>query len=162
MERLQLSLLIMFSFSFFFTCGKHKIKEFETTKIMNSPAVQQDPDAGYTDTVSGTRPAFYSSWLTLPFSGSGSNWMANINVPEITGDSLDKKRVMVYFKTGDIIRELNYEDGDDRMYQAVEPDKISIYANFYPDTLQFRYVIFADGTFVKHDKSAWNNYAIVN
>ena len=147
MERLQITLLILLSSSWFLTCENEEMKK-ENIAASHVERVFSDSN----NIVRNVQEKdFTSAWLSLPFSGSGSNWSAIINVPEISNEVIANNKVSIYMKKSDSITKLNYQNAENKIEQGFEPGVIILNSNFYPEDLEFMYAISRDGTFVKQN-----------
>lgn len=146
MERLQITLLILLSSCWFLTCENEGMKK-ENNGALNLERILPDSSI-FSD---NQEQVFSSAWLSLPFSGSGSNWFATIKAPEISNDLVTKNKVIVYMKKPGSIIKLNYQNDENYIETGFEPGEIIINSNFYPENIEFMYVISRDGTFVKQN-----------
>lgn len=147
MERLQITLLILLSSSWFLTCENEEMKK-ENIAASHVERVFSDSS----NIVKNVQEKdFTSAWLSLPFSGSGSNWFATINVPELSNEVITNNKVSIYMRKSDSITKLNYQNTDNKIEQGFEPGAIIINSNFYPESIEFMYIISRDGTFVKQN-----------
>lgn len=145
MERLQIILLMFISSSWFLTCRNEQLVNMEKetgtveTLIADSTGIKMNS----TD--------FYSEWLSLPFSGSGSNWMATIAATEIPESVLIQQELSVYMKKSGLVFKLDYRGDEGNIDHIIDHGVIRISAGFNPENTEFRYVISRDGTFVKQN-----------
>lgn len=151
MERLQIILLMFISSSWFLTCRNEQLvnKEKETGTVETLIADSTGIKMNSTD--------FYSEWLSLPFSGSGSNWMATITSTEVPENALTEEELSVYMKRSDSVFKLDYRADEGNVDHVIDHGVIRISASFNPENAEFMYVISRDGTFVKQN-IAESNY----
>lgn len=150
MERLQLMLLVFISSSWFLTCGDEQLVSKEK---QNAKAKMFITDSSAMKT---NNAEFYSEWLSLPFSGSGSNWMATIAAREIPESALVQQELSVYMKKSDSVFKLDYRGNEGNIDHVIDNGVIRISAGFNPENTEFMYVISRDGTFVKQDVTESN------
>ena len=148
MERLQIMLLVFISSSWFLTCDTENIKGNNKKKTdLITPFTTDSVGVDSTD----SNTDFYSEWLSLPFSGSGSNWMATINTSGFAELILDNYALSVYMKKSGEVYKLNYKSDEGNIEHAIDHGLVTISAGFNPENIEFMYVISPDGTFVKQN-----------
>jgi hypothetical protein len=154
MERLQLILLLFISSSWLLTCGE------ETDSTKTGTAFTMQPETDSTGFIGNSdNNDFYSEWLSLPFAGSGTNWMATMPLNTMPEGLLENARLSVFMKKFGSEFRLNFAAEDSSVQYGIDHGAITISSTFNPEGIEFSYRISPDGTFVSK-KPADVNYTV--
>lgn len=93
----------------------------------------------------GTANVIYSGWLSLTFVPVVTNWRAEIAVPKLTKEIMDKGEIIVYMTNGTFVYKLNYYFGNFSLVQNAAIGKIEINASANASNFKFRYMLIPGG-----------------
>ncbi len=97
----------------------------------------------------GTANVFYSDWITVSFTGSGTSGTAYtgvITAPKVTQDILDKGIVLSYYTIGGSVYSVNASlINSYSLIQQLSLGKITYLSNLNYNSTKFRYVIIPGG-----------------